>query len=384
MLPRHAAGWVLANEGTHKAERENDSRLVMIRVAHLLPTMEIGGRERIVSDLCRTAPSLGIDPVLITYDPPTEGYSLIDAPGVPVIGLDRRDSAFPDRLRATLEKQKIQVLHAQGHISAALAAKSINHVPMLATMHIALGSGWRWLVPIVRGLRAADRLTAVSEDLARRYGYLARRQIEVIPTGVDLEHFSPSPSCRDPSTPFTVGVAARLHPVKRLEDAVAAMRVLKERGLSCRLVIAGEGPCRRHIETLAVGLDVELRGAVIDMPEFLRSLDVFLLPSDHEGTPAALLEAMAVGLPCIATRVGGMPALLGSAGVLVPRRDPQAIADGIEQLLGSPGLRVELGEAAVQRALSHSMTHQARAYADLYSLICERCSAPQAIRQHGA
>jgi glycosyltransferase involved in cell wall biosynthesis len=343
----------------------------MIRVAHLLPNMEIGGRERIVSDLCRTAPGLGIDPVLIAYDPPTEGYSRIDAPGVPIIGLDRRDSAFPHRLRKVLEKQKIHVLHAQGHISAALAAGSLDHVPMLATMHIALGSGWRWLVPIIRGLRAADRLTAVSEDLARRYGYLARRQIEVIPTGVDLAHFSPLPRHRDASTPFTVGVAARLHPVKRLDDAVAAMRVLKGRGLRCRLVIAGEGPCRRHIEALAVGLDVELRGAVIDVPEFLRSLDVFLLPSDHEGTPAALLEAMAVGLPCIATRVGGMPALLGGAGVLVPRRDPRAIADEVEHLLGNPGRRVELGKAAEQRAISHSMAHQARAYAGLYALMCE-------------
>lgn len=384
MLPRRAAGSVPANESAHKAERENDPSLVMIRIAHLLPTMEIGGRERIVSDLCRTAPSLGIDPVLITYDPPTEGYSLIDAPGVPVIGLDRRDSAFPDRLRTILEKQKIQVLHAQGHISAALAARSLDHVPMLATMHIALGSGWRWLVPILRGLRAADRLTAVSEDLARRYGYLARRQIEVIPTGVDLEQFSPSPRCRDASTPFTVGVAARLHPVKRLGDAVAAMRVLKGRGLSCRLVIAGEGPCRRHVETLAVGLDVELRGAVMDMPAFLRSLDVFLLPSDHEGTPAALLEAMAIGLPCIATRVGGMPALLGSAGVLVPRRDPHAIADEIEHLIGNPGRRVELGKAAAQRAISHALTHQARAYAGLYALICESSSDLRAIRQRDA
>lgn len=360
---------MLASEGAQRAVSENDLKHVMIRVAHLLPHMEIGGRERIVSDLCRTAPSLGIDPILVTYDPPTEGHSLISAPGVPVISLNRRDTAFRHRLRTTLREQKVHVLHAQGHISAALAAGAIDHVPMLATMHVALGAGWRWLVPIIRGLRAADRLTAVSEDLARRYGHLARRPIEVIPTGVDLEQFAPSARGRAAGTPFTVGIAARLHPVKRLDDAVAAMRILKGLGLSCRLVIAGEGPCRRRIEALAAGLDVELRGAVIDMPAFLRSLDVFLLPSDHEGTPAALLEAMAVGLPCIATRVGGIPALLGSAGVLVPRRDPRAIAEGIANLLGNASWCLELGRAAAQRAGSHAMTHQSRAYADLYSLI---------------
>jgi glycosyltransferase involved in cell wall biosynthesis len=370
--PRRDAGSVLAREGAHTPPRANDLELAVIRVAHLLPNMEIGGRERIVSDLCRTAPSLGIDPILVTYDPPTEGHSLLNAPGVPVVSLNRRDTAFRHRLRTLLDEQDIHVLHAQGHIPAALAAGAIGRVPMLATLHIALGTGWRWLVPIIRGLRAADRLTAVSEDLARRYGRLARRPIEVIPTGVDLERFAPIATRRDAGTPFTIGIAARLHPVKRLDDAVAALRILKGRGLSCRLLIAGEGPCRRHIAALAAGLDVELRGAVTDMPEFLRSLDAFLLPSDHEGTPAALLEAMAVGLPCIATRVGGIPALLGSAGLLVPRRAPHAIAEGIEHLLGNASWRAELGMAAAQRALAHAMTHQAQAYAALYSLMGDR------------
>jgi glycosyltransferase involved in cell wall biosynthesis len=343
----------------------------MIRVAHLLPTMEIGGRERIVADLCRTAPGLGIEPILVTYDPPTPGYTQIDAPDVPAIGLDRRDPAFRDQLRATLVGERIHVLHAQGHISAALAAGATSGVPMLATMHVALGSGWRWLVPVVRGLRAADRLTAVSEDLARRYGWLERRPIKVIPTGVDLARFQPAVGLRDTGMPFTIGIAARLHPVKRLDDAVAAIRILVRRGLSCRLVIAGEGSCRQRIDALSKGCDVELRGAVTDMPNFLLGLDAFLLPSDHEGTPAALLEAMAMGLPCIATRVGGIPALLGDAGVLVPRRDPSAIADAIELLMGSASLRAQIGSAAAQRARSHSLEHQARAYADLYCLMGE-------------
>lgn len=351
----------------------------MIRVAHLLPTMEIGGRERIVSDLCRTAPGLGIEPVLVTYDPPKPGYTLIDVPGVPAISLDRRDPAFRDQLRATLAGEKIQVLHAQGHISAALAAGATGGVPMLATMHVALGSGWRWLVPVVRGLRAADRLTAVSEDLAWRYRWLARRPIELVPTGVDLERFRPSTRPLDPGTPFTIGIAARLHPVKRLDDAVDAIRILMGHGLSCRLVIAGEGPCRQHIATLARGCDIELRGAVTDIPNFLRGLDAFLLPSDHEGTPAALLEAMAMGLPCIATRVGGMPALLGDAGVLVPRRDPSAIAEAIERLMGSASLRAQMGLAAAQRARSHSLEHQACAYAGLYCLMGETGSVLRAI-----
>lgn len=326
--------------------------------------MEIGGRERIVADLCRTAPGLGIDPVLITYDIAPSGSGLIEAPGVPVVALDRRDPAFRTQVAASLERERIDVLHAQGHISAALVAGARLEVPMVATMHVALGSGWRWLLPIVRGLRGADGLTAVSDDLARRFGRLAGRVIETIPTGVDLARFHPLE--RKAGAPFTIGIAARLHPVKRHRDTLAAMRILAGRGVRCRLLVAGEGGCRREIEAWAKGLDVEMLGAAEDMPAFLHRLDAFVLPSDHEGTPAALLEAMASGLPCIATRVGGMPALVGDAGILVPRRDPGAIAEAIGRLIESPDECQRLGRHAVDRASRHGSEKQARRYASLY------------------
>jgi len=336
--------------------------------------MEIGGRERIVADLCRTAPGLGIEPLLVTYDVAPAGSALIETPGVPVIALDRRDPDFRAKLAASLQRERIDVLHAQGHISAALAAGATGGVPMLATIHVALGSGWRWLVPIVRGLRAAAALTTVSDDLARRFGRLAGRRIETIPTGVDLARFRASGRQRPVGEPFTIGIAARLHPVKRHGDALAALRLLQDRGVRCRLLIAGEGPCRDAISAAARGFDVEMLGPVIDMPDFLHRLDAFLLPSDHEGTPAALLEAMACGLPCIATRVGGIPALLGEAGILVERRDPDAIADAVEGLAGDPGARRTLGNRAAELASRHGSDAQAERYARLYRTLAHRPS----------
>jgi len=349
----------------------------LIRVAHLLPTMEIGGRERIVADLCRTALGLGIQPVLITYDVTPPGAAVIEAPGVPVVALDRRDPAFQAQIGACLKRERIDVLHAQGHISAALVAGARGNVPMVATMHVALGSGWRWLLPIVRGLRAADALTAVSDDLARRFGRLAGKAIEVIPTGVDLARFRPSERTPPVGEPFTIGIAARLHPVKRHCDAIAAMRILRERGARCRMLIAGEGPCRDAIAAAARGLDVELLGPVTDMPGFLHRLGAFLLPSDHEGTPAALLEAMACGLPCIATKVGGMPALLGEAGILVARRDPDAIADAVEWLASDPGARRTFGHLAADLALRQGSDAQAERYARLYRALAHEHPLPE-------
>jgi glycosyltransferase involved in cell wall biosynthesis len=335
----------------------------MLRVAHLVPSMVTGGRERIVADLCRSAGAYGIAPSIVCYDGVEPGLAQLDA-GAPVTTIDRAEPDFAGRLRGWLAVERIDVLHAQGHIAAALARPGLGDTPMVASLHVALGSGWRWMLPIARGLRAAREVTAVSDDLARRFRPLAGRAIRVIPTGVDLERFRPR--SRPASDVFTVGIAARFHPVKRHEDAIAALRLLHARGVGCRLRLAGQGPQMAGIAALARGLDVEFCGDVLTMPEWLGALDAFLLPSDHEGTPAALLEAMASGLPCIASAVGGVPALVGEAGLLVSRRDPAAIADAIGRLVADRGLRERLSLAAMRRAADYSMDRQAAAYAALY------------------
>ena len=337
----------------------------MLRVAHLLPNMVTGGRERIVADLCRDAAAHGIAPYVVAYDPATGPARQIQLFDTPFQAIDRRDPAFVPKLRAWLCANRIDVLHAQGHVAAALARPALGTVPMIATLHMALGSGWRWALPIARGLRAAHAVTAVSHDLAARFRLLASRPIVVIPTGVDLKRFPPA-GPRTPSAPFTIGIAARLHPIKRHEDAIAALRLLHDRGVRCRLSIAGQGPRAAALAALAAGLDVVFAGDVADMPAWLAGLDAFLLVSDHEGTPAALLEAMASALPCIASNVGGIPALVGDAALLVPPRAPRRIADALEGLIRQPALRLHLGTAARARALGHSLHDQNIAYANLY------------------
>jgi len=124
-----------------------------------------------------------------------------------------------------------------------------------------------------------------------------------------------------------------------------------------------------RLRTWSDGHDVRFDGHVDDMAAWFASLDAFLLPSDHEGTPLALLEACAAGLPCIATRVGGIPAAVGDAALLVPRRNPQAIASAIDRLIASPELRANLGCAARSRAKNLSLDHALGQYRELY----ERC-----------
>jgi glycosyltransferase involved in cell wall biosynthesis len=350
----------------------------MIRVAHLLPNMAIGGRERIVADLCQAAAPHDIEPVIITYDAHASNSDEIPLEGVRVVALDRRKPIFSASLKTSLEELAIDVLHAQGHVAAAIARPALGQVPMLATIHVALGTGWRWLIPISRGLRAAAAVTAVSNDLAKRFRPFCRADIKVIPTGVDLDRFRPrtlAESLRH-QRPFTLGMAARAHPVKRHRDAIDAVRSLREEGLCFRLKIAGTGPTIDDIRARASGLDVEFLGNTDDMPTFYRSLDAFMLVSDHEGTPAALLEAMSTGLPCIATMVGGIPDIAEQSAILVEKRKPDQIADAITSLMIDEGYRTRLGSMARARAENYSTDRQAQSYAILYNELARRTRLP--------
>ena len=124
------------------------------------------------------------------------------------------------------------------------------------------------------------------------------------------------------------------------------------------LAIAGDGPLRPEVEAqiaaLGVGDAVHLLGVREDVADILRSLDVVVLPSDSEGSPIALIEAMVAGRAIVASRVGGMPWILdeGDCGVLVPPRTPDVLAGAIADLLEDPERREELGARARDRALA--------------------------------
>jgi glycosyltransferase involved in cell wall biosynthesis len=135
-----------------------------------------------------------------------------------------------------------------------------------------------------------------------------------------------------------------------LVQAIAAL----EPG-SARLRIAGDGPDRpaleAEIERTGLGEHVELLGDRDDVPELLAGADVFVLSSDSEGFPMSVLEAMAAGLPVVASAVGGVPEAVrdGETGSLVPPRDAAALAEALRRLVADPALRERLGDAGRQK-----------------------------------
>jgi glycosyltransferase involved in cell wall biosynthesis len=149
-----------------------------------------------------------------------------------------------------------------------------------------------------------------------------------------------------------IGTVGRLVPIKGHTWLVRAVaRVLVEFPQTC-VVLVGDGPLLGELKDLAAELGISphvvFLGTRHDIPECLAVLDLFVLPSLNEGMGRALLEAMAVGCPVVATRVGGIPDIVadGTTGLLVPPRDDRALAEAILTLLWDPSRRAAYGEAA--------------------------------------
>ena len=174
----------------------------------------------------------------------------------------------------------------------------------------------------------------------------------MIHNGVELDRPQRAPG--PPRTPVTLLSVGRFRPPKDFTTLVHAMAAL-EPG-TARLQIAGDGPDRQALEqeiaTLDLGPTVELLGTRHDVDRLLAAADIFVLSSDSEGLPMSVLEAMAAGLPVIATAVGGVPELVTDkqTGALVPPRDSQALAAAIATIATDPQLRDRLGTASRRRA----------------------------------
>jgi colanic acid/amylovoran biosynthesis glycosyltransferase len=203
----------------------------------------------------------------------------------------------------------------------------------------------------------------VEDDLRERLGALLPPLLQA-PMGVDTDKFKRSApyTMAGPGQPLRLFSCARLNPVKGHLDVLAALSLLRGRGHDARLTIAGEDDhggtgYRKVVESRMreLGLEgsVTLLGAVSEdiVIEHLERADVFVLASLAEPLGVALMEAMAMELPVVATRAGGVPEMIrdGLEGVLVPPAMPQLLADAIEGIAHDPALASRLGSAARKR-----------------------------------
>ncbi len=221
--------------------------------------------------------------------------------------------------------------------------------------------------------------------LVERIGVPAKK-ITRIGNGVDTDRFHPPESGREPipGCPFTdpglvlVGTVGRMHGVKDQVTLARAFATLLQSEprlrRTVRLVMVGDGPLRRECETVlaeaGLGALAWLPGARNDIPQVLRGLDLFVLPSRAEGISNTILEAMATGLPVVATGVGGNGELVrdGASGRLVPPADPARLAEAMAVYLKDPALRRDHGREGRRLAVAeYSLAGMCDAYAKLYA-----------------
>jgi glycosyltransferase involved in cell wall biosynthesis len=221
-----------------------------------------------------------------------------------------------------------------------------------------------WTSVILDGYISNSRAGAAA--LVRRAGVQSAR-IVIIPNGLDLDSLARSRSLDArfrlraewgvPPQNLVAVTVGNIHAAKGHEDLVRAARLCTRGDVT--FVLAGEDRSGKRIPELVQRLNLSDRfrflGLRRDIADVLLAADIFIMPSHWEGMSNALMEAMASGLPCIATDVGAAAELLdeGRAGVLVPARDPENLARVLSRLLAMPADRQRLGAAAAQRVRQH-------------------------------
>jgi sugar transferase (PEP-CTERM/EpsH1 system associated) len=220
-------------------------------------------------------------------------------------------------------------------------------------------------------------------------------KLELIMNGVDTERFAPQlPAAAAPWTddPFVIGTVGRLQDVKDQATLIEAFALLCARRpalrAGLRLAVVGDGPLRARLAQKAQDAGVAdlvwFPGARNDIPELMRSFDLFALSSIAEGTPVTLLEAMACGLPVVATAVGGIPEVVqdGVNGALVPASNPAALAQALGRYVDERALVARHGAAARANIERHySVAAMVGAYTALYDQLCNTKTTPKEITQ---
>lgn len=232
------------------------------------------------------------------------------------------------------------------------------------------GKTWQEKFLTLLGLGLARGTIFLTAEAASHWGCFRARH-RVIPNGLNLSLYQTRP----PGPVRTLGTLGRLVPGKEVDVLLEAFRLLLEKGQGLRLRVAGDGPCLGPLKawTVARGLadQVEFLGALSSeqVPDYLLSLDLYCHTTRGESLSTSLMQAMASGLPIVATYAPGVSNMLtsGMEALLVPRSDPHQLAVAIMELIEKPGLRQSLAQAARQQAVHRYCSRkQARQYLNLF------------------
>lgn len=279
---------------------------------------------------------------------------------------------FPKTVYSARLMQQEGITHVHAHFAnhpttAAYIVHRLTGIPFSFTAHGSdLHVDRHMLCEKVKEASAAITISNYNHELiVSTCGEAARDKVRVIHCGVDTEIFQPPAAARSDETVFNILCIGTMYEVKGHKYLVDACRLLKERGVSFQCRLVGDGPFRdslaQQISDSSLGGEVHLLGQKTreEIAALLQQADVLTLPSiptdsgRREGIPVVLMEAMSSGLPVVASGISGIPELVRDefSGLLVPPRDPAALADALQRLIESPELSERLGNNARNQVL---------------------------------
>lgn len=330
-----------------------------LKILHLIGQMERGGAERQLIYLTQALQERGWQQAVVTFNPGDAWDQRLAEIGIPLFGIPRHSNKLWRLWQLTLVQRRVrpELIHSWSH-----------HTSVYASWLVSISKLHR--IVSFRNIPTVDNYTGVSIDRVQNAGVYAKADCVISNSSAALQ-LARSAGVRmrrsevinnivvanrranagnDVRVPRIVAAGA-LTPLKAYDVLLRALGQIAASGRRFELLIAGDGPERSRLELLADQLgirqQVSFLGAVDNVPELLASAHLLVHPSRSEGLSNTILEAMAEGLPVIATRVGGTPEIVsdGETGLLVSPDEPVLLASRIQQLLDNPLLRARLGSA---------------------------------------
>lgn len=337
------------------------------RIWYLIGTLSVGGAERTLVDLANGLDRDAFEATIWTIDDlgplATELEDHVTVRSLQATS--KADLAAPLRFVAALRRERPDILQSflfYDNTLATLAGLFSTETTVITGVRSVPNEPNRFRSLVRRvTLRLADHIVSNSKAGAEfivDHGADPDR-VSVVHNGRDLEAYQNGTACPElreslgiPPEASVVGTVGRLIERKGHYDLLEAWPLVLAEHPGAQLMIVGDGPEREGLETrareLGIWNSVHLPGTRDDVPAVLDLMDVFVFPSHFEGLPGALLEAMAAGLPIVATPVDGNTELItdGESGIYTPVADPESLGNRIDQLLSDPELSSQLGDSA--------------------------------------
>lgn len=373
-----------------------------MKILHVIDSGGLYGAEVMLLNLMSEQVAMGLEPIMAsigdpgTTEKPLETEAIRRGLSVKVFRMRPGPNLWGAlKVLRFARSELVDLLHSHGYkgnILFGLMPRMLRRIPMIATVH-----GWTWTGGISRmgfyewldsvSLRYIDRVVLVNEAM-REHPRLKRQaniSLAVVNNGIPGETFSEADRegdeinrkildfCREK---LTIGAIGRLSPEKGFDLLLEAVAGLVAEGEDVQLLLLGEGGLRRSLEEKAQKFGLEKRvfmpGYVNNARNYLPFIQLYAMPSLTEGLPIVLLEAMQAGVPIVASKVGGIPNVLGNgqAGLLIAPGNVASLKDGLREVIRNSEAARQRALVAQQRAHSqYSSQIMATKYLEIYEQV---------------